>query len=128
MLLELLSAISTKMLYLILHIENAGSFPKPLSAKEERKALEQMASGDAEAKNRLIEHNLRLVAHIIKRYYASYSDQEDLISIGTIGLIKGINSFDYTRVHALQHTPHAVLKTKYSCTFAVKKSRLRIFP
>ena len=97
MLLELLSAISTKMLYLILHIENAGSFPKPLSAKEEKKALEQMASGDAEAKNRLIEHNLRLVAHIIKKYYASYSDQEDLISIGTIGLIKGINSFDYTK-------------------------------
>ena len=86
MLLELLSAITTKMLYLILHIENAGSFPKPLSAKEEKKALEQMASGDTEAKNRLIEHNLRLVAHIIKKYYSNYSDQEDLISIGTIGL------------------------------------------
>lgn len=128
MLLELLSAITTKMLYLILHIENAGSFPKPLSAKEEKKALEQMASGDTEAKNRLIEHNLRLVAHIIKKYYSNYSDQEDLISIGTIGLIKGINSFDTPRVHALQHTPHAVSKTKYSCTFAVKKSRLRIFP
>lgn len=97
MLLELLSAITTKMLYLILHIENAGSFPKPLSAKEEKKALEQMASGDTEAKNRLIEHNLRLVAHIIKKYYSNYSDQEDLISIGTIGLIKGINSFDYTK-------------------------------
>lgn len=97
MLLELLSAITTKMLYLILHIENAGSFPKPLSAKEEKKALEQMASGDTEAKNRLIEHNLRLVAHIIKKYYSNYSYQEDLISIGTIGLIKGINSFDYTK-------------------------------
>lgn len=97
MLLELLSAITTKMLYLILHIENAGSFPKPLSAKEEKKALEQMASGDTEAKNRLIEHNLRLVAHIIKKYYSNYSDQEDLIPIGTIGLIKGINSFDYTK-------------------------------
>ena len=133
MLLELLSAITTKMLYLILHIENAGSFPKPLSAKEEKKALEQMASGDTEAKNRLIEHNLRLVAHIIKKYYSNYSDQEDLISIGTIGLIKGINSFDYTKgtrlaTYALQHTPHAVSKTKYSCTFAVKRSRLRIFP
>ena len=80
-----------------LYIENAGSFPKPLSAKEEKKALEQMASGDTEAKNRLIEHNLRLVAHIIKKYYSNYSDQEDLISIGTIGLIKGINSFDYTK-------------------------------
>ena len=97
MLLELLSAITTKMLYLILHIENAGSFPKPLSAKEEKKALEQMASGDTEAKNRLIEHNLRLVAHIIKKYYSNYSDQEDLISIGTRVLIKGINSVDYTK-------------------------------
>ena len=97
MLLELLSAITTKMLYLILHIENAGSFPKPLSAKEEKKALEQMASGDTEAKNSLIEHNQRLVAHIIKKYYSNYSDQEDLTSIGTIGLIKGINSFDYTK-------------------------------
>ena len=93
MLLELLSAITTKMLYLILHIENAGSFPKPLSAKEEKKALEQMASGDTEAKNRLIEHNLRLVAHIVKKYYAAYSDQDDLISIGTVGLIKAIDSF-----------------------------------
>ena len=97
MLLELLSAITTKMLYLILHIENAGSFPKPLSAKEEKKALEQMASGDTEAKNRLIEHNLRLVAHIIKKYYSNYSYQEDLISIGTIALIKVINRFDYTK-------------------------------
>ena len=97
MLLELLSAITTKMLYLILHIENAGSFPKPLSAKEEKKALEQMASGDTEAKNRLIEHNLRLVANIIKKYYSRSKDQDDPISIGTIGLIKAVSTFDYSK-------------------------------
>ncbi len=94
MFLELLSAISANMLYLILHIEGASSFPKPLSAKAEREALEQFWAGDNAARDRLIEHNLRLVAHIIKKYYASYSDQDDLISIGTIGLIKAIQSFD----------------------------------
>lgn len=94
MFLELLSAISANMLYLILHIEGASSFPKPLSAKAEREALEQFWAGDTAARDRLIEHNLRLVAHIIKKYYASYSDQDDLISIGTIGLIKAIQSFD----------------------------------
>lgn len=97
MLMELLSAIGTNMLYLLLHIEGAGSFPKPLSAKEERLALEQFAAGDLQARDRLIEHNLRLVAHIIKKYYANYADQEDLISIGTIGLIKGITTFQPDR-------------------------------
>lgn len=78
----------------MLHIEGTGSFPKPLRAKEEREALERFAAGDTEARDLLIEHNLRLVAHIIKKYYSSYSDQDDLISVGTIGLIKGINSFN----------------------------------
>lgn len=72
---------------------NAGSFPKPLSAAEERKCLERWAEGDLEARNMLIEHNLRLVAHIIKKYYTQAKDQEDLISIGTIGLIKGVSSY-----------------------------------
>lgn len=78
----------------MLHIEGTGSFPKPLRAKEEREALERFAAGDTAARDLLIEHNLRLVAHIIKKYYSSYSDQDDLISVGTIGLIKGINSFN----------------------------------
>ncbi|HIU35234.1 MAG TPA: RNA polymerase sporulation sigma factor SigK [Candidatus Fimenecus excrementigallinarum] len=94
MFLELLSAISTNILYFLLHIEGASSFPKPLSAKAEREALEAYRAGDESARDRLIEHNLRLVAHIIKKYYASYSDQDDLISIGTIGLIKAIGSYD----------------------------------
>lgn len=94
MLLELLSVIANNMLYLMLHIEGTGSFPKPLRAKEERETLERFAAGDTAARDLLIEHNLRLVAHIIKKYYSSYSDQDDLISVGTIGLIKGINSFN----------------------------------
>ncbi len=73
---------------------NTGSYPKPLSMEEEQYYLERSRAGDLEARNVLIERNLRLVAHIMKKYYAQTSDQEDLISIGTIGLIKGITSFD----------------------------------
>lgn len=79
-----------------LQLQN-GSFPKPLTAKEERYYLEKAAQGDLEARNVLIERNLRLVAHIMKKYYAVTSDQEDLISIGTIGLIKGISTFDASK-------------------------------
>ena len=71
-----------------------GSFPKPLSEEEERRYLALAAAGDLEARNILIERNLRLVAHIMKKYYAQTADQEDLISIGTIGLIKGVTTFD----------------------------------
>ena len=70
-----------------------SSFPRPLKAEEERKCLEAYAAGDMEARNKLIEHNLRLVAHIIKKYYTQNGDQDDLTSIGTIGLIKGISTF-----------------------------------
>ena len=71
-----------------------GSFPKTLTAEEERHYLALAKQGDLEARNILIERNLRLVAHIMKKYYAQSADQEDLISIGTIGLIKGITTFD----------------------------------
>ena len=76
---------------------STGSFPKPLTAQEEKLYLQRSADGDLEARNILIERNLRLVAHIVKKYYAQTSDQEDLISIGTIGLIKGITTFDHTK-------------------------------
>ena len=76
---------------------NTGSFPKPLTSEEERHYLKLVAEGDLEARNILIERNLRLVAHIMKKYYSQTSDQEDLISIGTIGLIKGISTFDGTK-------------------------------
>ena len=74
-----------------------GSFPKPLTAREEQHYLALAAQGDLEARNILIERNLRLVAHIMKKYYAQAADQEDLISIGTIGLIKGVESFDASK-------------------------------
>ena len=74
-----------------------GSFPKPLTAEEERQYLLRSAQGDLEARNILIERNLRLVAHIMKKYYAQTSDQEDLISIGTIGLIKAVSTFDASK-------------------------------
>ncbi len=73
---------------------STGSFPRPLTAKEEEHYLALCAQGDIAARNILIERNLRLVAHIMKKYYAQTADQEDLISIGTIGLIKGITTFD----------------------------------
>ena len=76
---------------------SSGSFPKPLTAKEEAYYLERAAKGDLEARNILVVRNLRLVAHIMKNYYTQTSDQEDLISVGTIGLIKGISTFDRTK-------------------------------
>ena len=76
-----------------LRISGGGSFPKPLTAEEERMYLQRSAAGDLEARNKLVEHNLRLVSHILKKYYVQASDQDDLISIGTIGLIKGITTF-----------------------------------
>ncbi len=73
--------------------ETAGSFPRPLPAKEERRCVEAWLAGDTQARNKLIEHNLRLVVHIVKKYYAASADAEDLISIGTVGLIKGVSSY-----------------------------------
>ncbi len=82
------------LLYTLRLTTPVGSFPKPLSAKEEQYYLARWAEGDLEARNILVERNLRLVAHILKKYYASSADQDDLISIGTIGLIKAISTFD----------------------------------
>lgn len=93
----LIQTILERFFFFALHVSNSGSFPKPLSAKEESECLQKIKLGDIEAKNKLIEHNLRLVAHIIKKYYSSYKDQDDLISIGTIGLIKAVSTFDYTK-------------------------------
>ena len=84
-------------LFFALHLDSRSVFPKPLSAKEERECFERMAQGDKAAKDKLIEHNLRLVAHIIKKYYSNSTDQEDLISIGTIGLIKAVSTFDHKK-------------------------------
>ena len=83
--------------FLMLRLTPGGSFPRPLSEVEERKYLDAWLQGDLEARNVLIERNLRLVAHIVKKYYALPGDQEDLVSIGTIGLMKAVDTFDATR-------------------------------
>ena len=80
-----------------LHIDNSSVFPKPLSKKEEAECFRKMSEGDKSARNRLIEHNLRLVAHIVKKYASGTDEQDELISVGTIGLIKAVSSFDYEK-------------------------------
>ena len=85
------------LIFLISFVSGNNSFPNPLSVKEEKNYIEKMQQGDIDARNKLIEHNLRLVAHIAKKYSANVRDGEDLISLGTIGLIKGINSFDSSK-------------------------------
>ena len=80
-------------MFWMLRIAPGDSFPKPLTREEEKAYLDRWLNGDLEARNVLVEHNLRLVAHILKKYYAQTDDVDDLISIGTIGLIKGINTF-----------------------------------
>ena len=94
---EAIEALFKPLMMLLSFIQGANSFPRPLSAKEEREYLEKMKAGDKEARDKLIEHNLRLVAHVSKKYSGAVSDSEDLISIGTIGLIKGITSFDSSK-------------------------------
>lgn len=94
MIFSFLNAVLSSVTLLLSYIANGNSFPKPLSAAEERRYIEQWQNGDEHAKEILIERNLRLVAHIAKKYSGSVRDSEDIISIGTIGLIKGISSFD----------------------------------
>ena len=84
----------SKIVFMVLRVSPTGSFPRPLTAAEERAALQAMKAGDKAARDKLVEHNLRLVAHVVKKYYAAREDQDDLISIGTIGLIKAVSSFD----------------------------------
>ncbi len=92
--LGLLAYIFQSVTLLLSYVSNGNAFPKPLSAEKEKEYLSLCQKGDVEARNKLIEHNLRLVAHIAKKYSGSVRDHEDLLSIGTIGLIKGISSFD----------------------------------
>lgn len=92
-----LIGILSGIIFFALHVTAASSFPKPLSQDEERKLFEEMKKGSIASRNKLVEHNLRLVAHIIKKYYSNSAEQDDLISIGTIGLIKAVSSFDYEK-------------------------------
>ncbi|HCI59220.1 RNA polymerase sporulation sigma factor SigK [Ruminococcus sp.] len=94
---ELLGFLGQYICFFILHVCGGGSFPKPLSEKQEKIYLKRAANGDKEARNKLVEHNLRLVAHIIKKYYGMQSEQDDLVSIGTIGLIKAVDTYDMNK-------------------------------
>ncbi|MBR1739935.1 MAG: RNA polymerase sporulation sigma factor SigK [Ruminococcus sp.] len=97
MLMTLLGLLQELPLLFALHFADAEAFPRPLSAKEERECFEKMREGDREARDKLIKHNLRLVAHIAKKYSAAAVDREDLISIGTVGLIKAVSTFDHSK-------------------------------
>lgn len=97
MLLEILTNTIGSLFLFSLHIESKNIFPKPLSKKEEEECFRKMSEGDGQARNKLIEHNLRLVAHIIKKYYSNIKEQDELISIGTVGLIKAVSTFDYLK-------------------------------
>ena len=92
--LSFLISFFSKLVLLLLRTQSGGCFPPPLGKEEERELFRRMKKGDKDARNKLIEHNLRLVAHIVKKYYTACKDQEDLISVGTVGLIKAIDSFD----------------------------------
>ena len=94
MLLETIAAIIMNCTYLFLKVSSNGEFPSPLSSVKEREHFLKYKDGDLESRNILIERNLRLVAHIVKKYYTAYKDQDDLISIGTIGLIKAIDTYN----------------------------------
>lgn len=94
MLISVTTALLCSAAFCILRVSSpSGSFPRPLSAEQEEICIQAMLRGDRQARETLIEHNLRLVAHIVKKYYASAADTDDLISIGTIGLIKGVSTF-----------------------------------
>ena len=90
----MISELFAGLLFAALHIGETNLFPPPLPPEEEARLLKRMKEGDERAKSRLVEHNLRLVAHIIKKYYAANCDNDELISIGTVGLIKAVNSFE----------------------------------
>ena len=92
-----MSVAISNILYFILHVSNSGSFPRALSSREEAELLEKYYGGDQGAREKLIEHNLRLVAHVVKKYYDTGYETDDLISIGTIGLIKAISSYNNSK-------------------------------
>ena len=120
----LMELISKGLLFFALHINNGNSFPPALSSKDEKKYLNEFKNGSKEAKNKLVEHNLRLVAHIVKKYYANSDEQDDLISIGTIGLIKAINSFDDSKGIKLATFASKCIENEILMYFRSKKKNL----
>ncbi len=123
----LFAAISN-IVYFILHVTNSGSFPRALTPSEESELLEKYRSGDENARDKLIQHNLRLVAHIVKKYYDTNYDNDDLISIGTIGLIKAISSFNEGKGTKLATYAARCIENEILMYFrAQKKTSLDVF-
>ncbi len=128
MLTYFLSVALSNILYFILHVSNPGSFPRALTQKEEADLLERYRNGDDEARKLLIEHNLRLVAHVVKKYYDTHYDNDDLISIGTIGLIKAISSFNENKGTKLATYAARCIENEILMYFrAQKKTALDVF-
>ncbi|MDR2073832.1 MAG: RNA polymerase sporulation sigma factor SigK [Oscillospiraceae bacterium] len=114
-------------IFLVLHVVNQNAFPKPLSTKDEKRLIELMKDGDNKAKTKLIEHNLRLVAHITKKFSYLPENNEDLISVGTIGLIKGINTFNDSKGIKLSSYTSRCIENEILMYFrTVKKSSLDV--
>ena len=110
MILNIVGSVLNSLFFFALHIDSKNVFPKPLSKQEEEECFKKMQEGDESARNKLIEHNLRLVAHIIKKYYSNLKDQDELISIGTI---KPFQLLIILKVTDSLHTQADVLKMKY---------------
>ena len=118
-----LAGLMPKMIFMASYVTNVSSFAKPLSSEEEQQYLEKCKSGDKEARDILIERNLRLVAHVVKKYSSSGSDTDDLISIGTIGLIKAISSFDAAKGTRLATYAARCIENEVLMSFRANKKR-----
>lgn len=128
MFLSLMSEVIKGLVFLALHVTGAGAFPRALSSKEEAELVKKCENGDTYAKNKLIEHNLRLVAHIVKKYYCGQVPQDDLISIGTIGLIKAVSSFRSDKgIRLATYASRCIENEILMCFRSLKKSANDVF-
>lgn len=128
MLLSVISEVIKSLVFLALHVSSVGTFPKALGQKEEAELVKRCENGDTEAKNKLIEHNLRLVAHIVKKYYSGQVEQDDLISIGTIGLIKAVSTFKSSKnIRLATYAARCIENEILMCFRSLKKSANDVF-
>ena len=121
MFLNMLQSILSNLFFFTLHVDSRNVFPKPLSKKDEEEYFKLMGKGDSNARTKLIEHNLRLVAHIIKKYYSNIKEQDELISIGTIGLIKAVSTFDYSKGNRFATYASRCIENEILMHFRAKK-------
>lgn len=118
---QLLYTTLSNLFFFALHVSGKNVFPKPLSKTDEEQAFRLMAEGDNSARTRLIEHNLRLVAHIVKKYSSGIADQDELISIGTLGLIKAVSTFDYSKGNRFATYASRCIENEILMCFRAKK-------